>query len=531
MVRRCSVDGEFLMSTFIEELGDFAANVASAEIPRTVIERARLQHMHLAAAIAENVPDDIVSGLRKGAPRRGAATVWGGGKTSPRTAARVHASRAAFVDRLDHVLGGSTGVGAVSACWAFAKGAQVGDLLVATAVANEVAGRVGAALLIGPHHGFGCGWVHAVSAAVSTGRLLKLDAGEMSHAIGLALASSGPIPRTVLAGSGRSAAVSAAVAGGIEAAQLAQKGTRSSLQQLEAPGGLLDSASWLPLKHAFTGLGRAWLTHTVSFPRWPGPVAWHAAYDALDLVLKRHVKAADKRLRVDQVSEIHLRVPAPAVALDQWMSRTGIQESAGLPHAVRHGMGALVAAHQLGTEEMNPTDWIERSRVYGEVASRIRVRHELSLTLDFMGQVVDSIAPLVGGINQSEWRDLLARVSRPEVGWPTVQWRDLRSLWKHRPDKWFRTVRFAPRDLADARLDEWQLRLGAEVEVYTTRGGKWPERRSVPEHSPGTPWLETIASVHSRYAASDDNRMEQARWVWDSQVDQDAAEWVNRLLE
>jgi 2-methylcitrate dehydratase PrpD len=531
LVRWCAINGEFLMRTFIEQLGDFAVTVDRADIPRTVLERARLQHIHLAGLVADVVPNEIASGLRKGAPRRGAASVWGGGKTSPRTAARIHAARAAFVDRLDHVLGGSTGVGAVSSSWAFAKGAQVDEVLVATAVANEVAGRVGAALLIGPHHGFGSGWVHAVAAAVSTGRLLQLDAGQMSHAIGLALASSGPIPRTVLAGAGRSAAVAAAVASGIEAAQLAAKGTQSSLNQLEAPGGLLESACWIPLKHAFTGLGQAWLTHTLSFPRWPGPVVWHSTYDALDKVLKRHVKAADKRLRVDQVSEIHLRVPAPAVALDQWAARTGLQESAGLPHAVRHGIGALVAEHQLGAHEMNPADWSKRSAIYGDVASRIRVRHDLSLTLDFMGQVVDTISPLVGGITETEWKGLMGRVSRPEVGWPTVQWGDLRSLWKHRPDKWFHTVRFAPGNLSDARLDEWQLRLGAEIEVYTTRGGKWPERRSVPEHSPGTPWLETIASVHDRFAAGEEKRMEQAQWVWDSGGEHDAVEWVSKLLE
>jgi 2-methylcitrate dehydratase PrpD len=519
------------MPTFIEQLGDFAINTDSALIPRTVLERARLQHIHLAGSVAEGVPEQVVEGLRKGTPRRGAANLFGGGQTSPRAAARIHAARAAYVDRLDHLLGGSTGVGAVSASWAFAKSARVGDLVGATAVANEVAGRVGAALLIGPHHGFGSGWVHAVAAAVSAGRLMGLSADQMSHAIGLSLTSSGPIPRTVLAGAGRSSAVAGAVASGIEAAQLAQKGTRSSLSQLEAPGGLLESACWMPLKHAFTGLGEAWLTQTLSFPKWPGPVVWHAAFDALNLVLQRHVKAADKRLRVDQVSEIHLRVPAPAAALDQWSGRYGLQESAGLPHSVRHGMGALIAEHQLGTAEMSPNGWNERSQVYGDVASRIRVQHDLSLTLDFMGQVVDSISPLIGGITESEWKGLMDRVSRPEVGWPTVQWSDARSLWKHRPDRWFRKVRFAPRTLADARLDEWQLRLGAQVEVYTTRGGKWPERRCIPEHSPGTPWLETIASVHARFAAGDTLRMERARTVWDADGGQDAAEWVSLLLE
>ena len=311
---------------------------------------------------------------------------------------------------------------------------------------------------------------------------------------------------------------------------MAEKGALASLSQLESPGGLLEAACWLPLYHAFTGVGEAWLTHTLSFPRWPGPVVWHSAYDALHCVLKRHVKAADKRLRVDQVLEIQVRLPAPSVAMASWMARTGFNESASLPHSLRHGMGALIARHQLGPEEMVAEDW-KQQPAYGEVASRVRVQHDLSLTLDFMGQAVESVGPLIGGITEAEWRRLLERVSRPEVGWPTLSWADVRSLMRHRPDKWIKQLRFAPISLAEARLDEWQLRLGAEIEVYTTRGGKWPDRRSFPEHSPGTPWSDTIAFVHDQFVRADDQRRESCTEIWAGSLEGSGEGWVEHLLK
>jgi len=520
------------VSTFIEQLADFAVTTERSVLPATVVERVRLQHMHMAAAVSESVPPHVVDGFVRSAPSRGSARVVAGRRSSSaRAAARIHAARAAYVDRLDHLLGGSTGVGAVSAAWAFAKGAKVEDLLVATAVANEVAGRVGASMLLGPHHGFGSGWVHSVSAAVSAGKLLNLSAAEMSNAIGLALMSAGPIPRSVWASVNRTAAIGNAVASGVEAAQLAQKGARASLDLLEAPGGLLENACWIPLSHSFTALGEAWLTHTLSFPRWPGPVAWHAVYDSVNSVLERHVKAADKRLRVDQVLEIHVKVPAPSVAMDAWFGRIGLRDGAGLPHAVRHGIGALIARHELGVAQMDGADWEQRKEAYGDVASRVKVEHDLSLTLDFMAQVVESVAPLVGGITEAEWRGLMERVARPEVGWPSMKWSDARSLLRHRPDKWLKKVRFAPVSLAEGRLDEWQIRLGASVEVYTTRGGKWPENRSIPDHSPGTPWSGTIGSVHSCFSRADPKRAKTCDEVWEYPPGEGAEDWVDRLLE
>ena len=531
MVYRCSNEREFLVSTLIEQLADFAVKTEWSALPGTVRERARLQHVHIAAAVHEPVPESITSGMMRHAPSRGAARLFNGQTTSSRGAAQIHAARAAYVDCLDHILGGSTGVGAVVASWAHAKGSTVECVLLSTAVANEVAGRIGASMLLGPHHGFGSGWVHAVSAAVSAGKMIGLDCEQMTEAIAMALTSGGPIPRSVLASSSRSFAVGSAVAAGVEAAQMAKKGGLAARDQLESPGGLLESACWLPLPHAFTGFGEAWLTHTLTFPKWPGPVVWHSAYDALGRVLERHVKAADKRLRVDQVKEIHVKVPAPAVALDAWVSRYGVRSSAGLPHAVRHGMGALVAQHALGVAEMEPDGWSQRKRVYGDLASRVRIEHDLSLTLDFMSQVVHALAPLIGGITESEWRSLLERVARPEVGWPTIKWSDARSLMKHRPDKWIRKVRFAPISLADGQFNEWQLRLGASVVVYTTRGGKWPESVSIPDCSPGTSWAETIVSVHSSFSKGDEERSKTCDQVWCSAETEDAGMWVDCLLE
>ena len=325
-------------------------------------------------------------------------------------------------------------------------------------------------------------------------------------------------------------AVAIAVGAGVDAARLAKAGAHGPLNILDAAGGLLESGCWLPLPHAFTGLGEAWLTETLSFPRWPGPPAWHATLDAVNEVLRRHIKAADKRLRADQVRAIRVSVPAPAVALERWRGRHGLRDSQSLGHAVRHAIGALVVEHQLGEAELSAQDWSERSERYGDIAGRVTVTHDLGLTMDLISNTVQTAAPLVGGVTEAEWWALARRLEGAEAGWPALGLDGVRSLLKHRPDKWIKAVRYAPRDLADAHLSDWQPRMGASVVVDTTRGGSWPEVRVNAEGGPGSSWNGLIDEVMAGFSGDDADRKMTADELWESALSQDAHAIVERLL-
>ncbi|MGB0639788.1 MAG: hypothetical protein ACPGTU_10675, partial [Myxococcota bacterium] len=262
----------------------------------------------------------------------------------------------------------------------------------------------------------------------------------------------------------------------------------------------------------------------------PGPAVWHSTYDAVNEVLQRHIKAADKRLRADQIDRITIRVPAPSVALDQWMERHGLREAASLGHAVRHGIGALVVDHALGVEQLTEDGWEDRRIAYGKIASKVRVEHDLSLTLDLMGHMVDTVAPLIGGVTESEWKTLAEKVRRPEVAWPSVSFTDVRNLVQHRPDKWFKTIRYASRNLADSRLSEWQMRLGSSIEIATTRGGTWPEQRTIPADGPGWSWQSTKESVLARHPSASEGDLLQANALLDVALTEDANGWLLQII-
>jgi hypothetical protein len=77
------------------------------------------------------------------------------------------------------------------------------------------------------------------------------------------------------------------------------------------------------------------------------------------------------------------------------------------------------------------------------------------------------------------------------------------ALLRARPDRLLEQIRYSTGDLSDARLDELQFSCDTEVKLFTTRGGSWPERRAVPEGSPGWSWQDTVERVLARHGAPD----------------------------
>ena len=518
------------MATFVEQLADFAAGLRDEAVPDTVRLRVRLQLLHMAASIDGAAAEGPWLAVKKMAPRRGAAPLKGGGTTSPAMAARVHASMAASVDRLDHLLGGYAGVGSIAAALALAKGRTVADVITAAVVGNEIGGRVGAALLLGPHHGGSAGWVPRVAAAATAGRLLGLDREALADALAVALVDGGAIPRAVLAGEGRAHALGVCVSDGVEAARAASGGLRGQRDILEAPGGLIESSSWVPLPHAFSGLGTAWLTSTLSFPRWPGPPAFHAALDGIQEILDRHIKAADKRLRGDQVSGIKVTLTAPALALESWSSRRGLITHTGLAHSLKHAIGALIVDHELGASQLSGERWAERREQYGDIARLVKVEHDIDLTMELISSALSTASPLFSGLTEREFRELASRAELRQIGWPDMRLAHVRSIAAHRPDRWLRMVRYASHDLAQARLDDWQLKLGAGVEVSTTRGGKWPDRRVTAVGGPSTPLQDIIGRVSTSFANGNAERLAHARMLFEASPVQPMMPHVERLL-
>ena len=484
------------MST-LRTLARWARDLNPADLPPAVRVRARLQHLSTAGAVRAVRARPVATRLAGTAEGKTAPLVPGG-RGRVRDAVRVHAGLAAWLSYDDMLFSGRTSPGAVSAAWAGARGHTLDELICATVAANEIAGRVGCSLLLSSNGGEVSAAVHAVGAATALGLLSGLDAETLAHALALALSAPSVVPLSVSLGGGDGPALAAALsaAAGAEAVTLAAAGLRGPLDLLDARDGLLHSLAWTPLRAAFTGLGRTWLTETLSYKLTPGSI-WHQpAVQGVAEILRRHVKAADKRLGVDQLERVEVAIGAPGYAQEQVMAEHTALDPATVPLSLRRSIAVEVVSYGLGPEQLEE-GWLEQNRdELSEIARRVEVSHSWRHTLALVDHLVDVAAPLLAGLTLPELRAAGQGAARHlGVGLPAPTGAALLDVLRARPDRLFDRLRHSSGDLGDARLLEWQFQLGASIKLYTTRGGSWPEERALPEGSPGWPWDQTVAGV------------------------------------
>lgn len=521
------------MATILQRLARWARDLSPAQLPPAVSLRARLQHASTAGAVRAVRGRPLAHSLAKMSRGGGKSPRVTGSAGSAREAIRLHAGLAGWLSYDDALFLGVPASGPAVAAWAAAEGKSLGELVAATVAGDEIAGRVGASLALGPTALHGCAAAQAAGVATTYGLLLGLDAEELAHALALALAAPQIVPLSTLLGGGmgRVQATAAPAIAAVDAVVAAQSGVRGALDLLDRRDGLLGALAWVPLRNAYSGLGSAWLTETLAFSMVPA-APWHQVpIQGVAEILKRHVKAADKRLRPDQLDHVEIRAGALAIGLEQLAGEHTALDAAAIPLSMRRAIATLAVAYEYGPAQLEQ-GWLDGRRdEIAEVARRVEVTHDWRLTIRMVDHLVDVAAPLLAGVTLPELVAAGQQARRTfGVQLPPPGAAELLAVVQARPDRVLDRLRHASGDLRDARLREWQATWPVEVKLFTTRGGSWPEERAIPEGSPGWPWDKTVAGVHAKYGAGDaEARARSARLV-DAADGEPAGDWVHQLL-
>jgi 2-methylcitrate dehydratase PrpD len=509
-----------MTDTHIRRLARFVSELEIDDLPDSVVERVRLQHLSAAGALRELRGSAGAAALHTSAGSRGRARKVTGGTASARAALRLHSCLLSAWAWEDSIFSGPASAGGVCTSWALAKGRSVDDVLLATAAANEVVGRVGAAeLMNGPHSERGLR-LHSLGSAVAAGKLQGLKTDALAHALALALSS--PVsPAGGTTGLAYGGAVADAVAFGFDSVDQAKKG-------VHGPVGLLDESAGT-LSAAFTGLGSVWLTATISYKQLPGPMAWQAPLQAVRQILRRHIKAADKRLRSDQVERVEIGLPMTAFSLVRPQGSPAVDEPWSLPWDLRCAVATLICEHSLDKKMHLDGAWERLSPTVQALAGRVHIHHDWQLSLAHLRHNAEVWAPLLAGVRPSECWAMGRRVVSGGLGLGRPSPRMVLEMLRARPDRLLEGFRSGSGDLSDVRLAEWQVRHGARVKVFTTRGGTWPEDRTIPEDSPGWSWIQTRQDVVAKHAL-DEDKQDASSALLDVAGSVPADQWVQDLL-
>src|SRR3954462_8052082 len=364
----------------IEQFANWVAGLSVDVIPASVLERARLQAMNTVAAGLAGSTSPAVERLREAtsywaAP--GAVGVIGTDEEwEPAAAAYANAAASMAHDWDDYIYMGHTGHSAVWASRAIADvtGADGDDVLAAQIAANEIEGRLGVALFIGPHNGQFWSAIHCAGAAAAAARLRRLDPEQAAHAIAIALYQPpyglwpgfmGPDTKLLTAAE--------PVAQGIRAAMLAASGFTGPLDVIENRRGFLAHFSYAPRAEMLDGLGQSWLTDTLAYKEHPGCAYLQPAVEA---VLRLQ---AENGFEAGDVARIDVR----AGWLTTTMEKLGAGEplnGGGVNFWVALSCAVALLPGRLTHEELSPAWLAEREDDLRDLATRVYLEHDWEMT-------------------------------------------------------------------------------------------------------------------------------------------------------
>jgi 2-methylcitrate dehydratase PrpD len=294
-------------------IADWAASVRYEDVPERVLARARLQSASVLGAVLAGASSDLATRVRKAAGRWGSgdqSTLIPGGERVPsHTACYVNAAASVAFDFDDYLFAGHTGHSSVLGAIAYgeATGANGRDVLAAQVVGNEVGGRLGAAFLLGPHNGQMWTYIHALEGACVAGRLLGLDATQIRHAIGIALAQPPyPLSPAFFGPDSKALLVSAPFVEGVRAAELAAEGLTGAEDIIGDENGMLRKIGVQPLAFVFSGLGSAWVTDSLAYKLYPGCAYVDTPVDALEEIRTAFAEKHGRPLGADDVARVHV---------------------------------------------------------------------------------------------------------------------------------------------------------------------------------------------------------------------------------
>jgi len=504
--------------TIIENIASWSAGLKVEEIPPRVLEVARNQVLSVMGAIhagagcsGGKAVIQTVESMDAGGP---CGVYPSGAGTQMIPAILQNASLAMALDYDDYLFLGHSGHSAVCVPLAVGEtlGADASTVLVAQVAANEVAGRLGGSVVLGPHNGQMWAHVHLLGAAAATSRILGLDEEQTANAMGIAMAEPvyslfpgfmGPQSKLLIA--------SVPSITGTLAALMASKGMTGPRAILEDPQGFWAHFSFLPLPFMMTGLGSAWVTDTIAFKPYPGCAYIDTAMDALFDILERFEKEKGRPVEPAEIKDVKVEASLLTIAMNE-MSTGYMDKSHLSPTNINFSMSVSIAigllAGRLTGAELTDPYLEENRREILALASRVQVEHSARLSVRFI-QSIDEAVDLEAMLAELNWRDLFA--ARHSLGKhlkhvATMGPRDMVEAWQSLDiaDRTFLKslvsikgfLGAAPGyDLGRSRLEDLRMPFGARVHVTLRDGTLLEAEKHIPMGGPGDPGRLDVAAA------------------------------------
>jgi len=506
-------------------IAEWVCGLKFSDIPQRVVEKAKYQCLSVLAAVfpgSRSHAGEMIYKTIVNAAQPGPCTVIPfGSSATAEQAAFAHSAFSISYDFDDYLFMGHPCHSAVTVPLALCQLMKLGgrEFILAQVIANEVEGRLGAAVLMGPHNGQAWSFIHAIGTACAAAKLMNLGPEKTENAIGIALYQPnyllfpgfmGPDTKLLTAGIPLSA--------GLLAARLASNGFSGPSEIIEDPQGFLRHFSFIPFEGMLSGWGRSWVTDTLCFKPYPGCAYIDSTVDALLMIMKEFQDKNRRPLKPSDVKNIHVRTTLLTIGMDG-LSKKQMKEDKLTPVIVNFSIPLSVAitiiAGKLTSKEM-ARDFLDESRKeIVELSRKVSLSLDWGMSFGIAGSLMEagilkviskglSLRDLVrvrrrlregaGGelpLKPSSLIGLLLKLFTPEG-------RALRRIIAGALRS-FASFSRENYNLGDADFTRLSFPFSAEVTLHTASGERFSFRQDIPLGALGRPLEETKALVREKF--------------------------------
>lgn len=385
----------------IEEISEWISSVRYSDIPESVITRAKFQILNNISAsyagLLANGAQGIIEASEKIFSEKGKATIFAlGEKASPAQALFVNSSLSMTFDYDDYLFLGHTGHSSVFTSLALGEdlGINGKEIITSAVIANEIAGRLGASVVIGPHNGQLWSFIHSIGSASAAGRLLNLSVEKIKNAIGIALYQPNfPLWPGFMGPDSKILTASTPALNGLLSAYLADKNLSGAHSIIEHRRGFFKYFSFEPLRFMFSGLGESWVTESIAYKIYPGCAYIDTTMDALFKTLEEAENVRGKRIKPEDVERVVIEANLLTVGMDtiskEFIKKERI-EAININFSIPYNLAIGIISHRLTPAELTQDNLDKNAELIKSLAKRVIVKHKPEMTLKVIESFIES---------------------------------------------------------------------------------------------------------------------------------------------
>lgn len=491
------------------QIADWAYSLKYDDIPSEVKSLCRHQTASVLAACfgADHLPatekyrrilSNVCGGKTKAAPFFDSA--------NPAAACGITAALSAALDFDDYLFMGHTGHSAVSVPLVLGTHLRSGiqEAMIAQVVANELGGRLGASVVLGPHNGQLWTFIHAGAASLATSRLLGLGPKRAANALALAFAAP-PFPSfsSLMGPDSKLSLISEPTMAGVRAAFLAKEGITGPIEILDEDKGFFGGFCFAPARFFLEGFGQSWVTQSIAIKPYPGCAYVDSVVDSMLDIMEEFKIERGRKLMPKDVSDIHIEATLLTTQMETLGRAYGhageLPPTFNLNFRVPQTVAITIIAGCLTSAEFALEFLASNKKAILQLTSRIRLFHNWKMTLAVVRALSDGLEPfsILSHLSLREIYNALKEAKRKQSHELPFTLSDLPAIFKVVKLEDIRNLRDKMNRsgmMAEVDFGRLKMPFAAKITLKTTDGKRYEADREFPDGTPGGKSRELVAS-------------------------------------